>query len=192
MPFGMKNSQATFQRLMNKVISGLEGCECYVDDVIIYSDSWEDHLKFSEAFFKRASEAKLTINLVKSQLCHATVEYLGHVVGQGQIKPVMAKVEAILDFPRPTSKKELMRFLGMAGYYRKFCPNFSTITSSLTNLLRKDVKFSWAESCQLAFDKVKAISTSYPVLTAPDFSKDFKLAVDASDVGVGAVLLQEG
>ena len=192
MPFGMKNSQATFQRLMNKVISGLEGCECYVDDVIIYSDSWEDHLKISEAFFKRVSEAKLTINLVKSELCHATVEYLGHVVGQGQIKPVMAKVEAILDFPRPTSKKELMRFLGMAGYYRKFCPNFSTVTSSLTNLLRKDVKFSWAESCQLAFDKVKAILTSYPVLTAPDFSKDFKLAVDASDVGVGAVLLQEG
>ena len=104
----------------------------------------------------------------------------------------MAKVEAILDFLRPTSRKELMRFLGMAGYYRKFCPIFSTVTSSLTNLLRKDVKFSWAESCQLAFDKVNAILTSSSVLTAPYFSKDLKLAVDASDVGVGAVLLQEG
>jgi len=80
----------------------------------------------------------------------------------------------------------------MAGYYRKFCPNFSTITSALTNLLKKNVKFVWAESCQLAFDKVKAILTSEPVLTAPDFSREFKLAVDASVVGVGAVLLQEG
>lgn len=83
-----------------------------------------------------------------------------------------AKMEAILNFPRPTSKKELMQYLGLVGYYKKFCPNCSTITCSVITLLRKDAKFSWAESCQLAFDKNMALLINHPVLTAPDFSKE--------------------
>ena len=91
----------------------------------------------------------------------------------------------------PKCKRQLMRFLGMAGYYRKFCKNFSGIAEPLTNLLKKSTKFKWNDKCQDAFDRLKAILQSAPVLLAPDFDKCFKLAVDASDVGIGAVLLQE-
>ena len=117
--------------------------------------------------------------------------FLGHVVGQGQVKPVEAKVQAITDFPVPSTKRQLMRFLGMAGYYRKFCNNFSAIAEPLTKLLSKRTKFVWNNDCQKAFDKLKAILKSEPILLAPNFEKAFKLAVDASDVGAGSVLLQE-
>ena len=191
MPFGMKNSPATFQRLVNNVICGLDGCDAYIDDVIIYSDSWSDHLQRIRKFFDQLSKAKLTVNLAKTEFCHATVTFLGHLVGQGQVKPLEAKVNAISEFPVPKCKRQLMRFLGMAGYYRKFCKNFSGIAEPLTNLLKKSTKFKWNDKCQDAFDRLKAILKSAPVLLAPDFDKCFKLAVDASDVGIGAVLLQE-
>ena len=191
MAFGMKNSPATFQRLVNNIICGLDGCDAYIDDVIIYSDSWSDHLQRIRKFFHRLSKAKLTVNLAKAEFCHATVTFLGHLVGQGQVKPLEAKVNAISEFPVPKCKRQLMRFLGMAGYYRKFCKNFSGIAEPLTNLLKKSKKFKWNDKCQDAFDRLKAILKSAPVLLAPDFDKCFKLAVDASDVGIGAVLLQE-
>ena len=187
----MKNSPATFQRLVNNVICGLDGCDAYIDDVIIYSDSWSDHLQRIRKFFDRLSKGKLTVNLAKTEFCHATVTFLGHLVGQGQVKPLEAKVNAISEFPVPKCKRQLMRFLGMAGYYRKFCKNFSGIAEPLTNLLKKSTKFKWNDKCQDAFDRLKAILKSAPVLLAPDFDKCFKLAVDASDVGIGAVLLQE-
>ncbi|KAL5015557.1 hypothetical protein ScPMuIL_007359, partial [Solemya velum] len=145
MPFGMKNAPATFQRLLNSVISNLEGCDGYIDDVINYHDTWEDHLRGIREFFERLTTMKLTVNLLKCEFCHATVEFLGHVVGQGQVKPVQAKVESIIDFPTPRGKRELMRFLGMAGYYRKFCQNFSVIAAPLTALLKKNVKFVWSD-----------------------------------------------
>ena len=112
-------------------------------------------------------------------------------MGQGQVKPVEAKVEALADFPVPSGKRQLMRFLGMAGYYRKFCNNFSVIAEPLTNLLGKRVNFIWTDICQKSFEKLKAILKSAPVLLAPRFNKEFKLAVDSSDVGAGSVLLQE-
>ncbi|XP_033761567.1 uncharacterized protein LOC117343335 [Pecten maximus] len=190
MPFGMRNAPATFQRLMNKMIANLEGTECYIDDVVIYSDTWEQHVKQVSAFMERMSEANLTINLVKSELCCATVQYLGHTVGLGQVKPVQAKVEAIDKFPIPSNRKEVMRFLGMAGFYRNFCPNFSTVAYPLTNLLQKNVKFKWNAECQVSFEKIKAILTNKPVLVAPDFEKPFTIVVDACDIGVGAALTQ--
>ena len=191
MPFGMKNSPATFQRLVNSLISSLDGCKAYIDDAIIFSQEWQQHLQIIRTFFDRLSEAKLTVNLTKSEFCHANLTFLGHIVGQGQVKPVKAKVEAISDFPVPTGKRQLMRFLGMAGYYRKFCNNFSVIAEPLTNLLGKRVKYVWTDDCQKSFDKLKAILKIAPVLLAPSFNKEFKLAVDASDVGAGNVLLQE-
>ena len=191
MPFGMKNSPATFQRLVNSLIFGLDGCKAYIDDAIIYSEEWKQHLEIIREFFKRLSDAKLTINLPKSEFCHASLTFLGHIVGQGQVRPVEAKVEAISDFPVPTGKRQLMRFLGMAGYYRKFCNNFSVIAEPLTNLLGKKVRYVWSEACQKSFDQLKAILKSAPVLSAPRFDREFKMAVDASDVGAGSVLLQE-
>ena len=191
MPFGMKNSPATFQRLINRLIADIDGCEAYIDDVIIYSDTWETHLTIMRKLFRRLSEANLTINLVKSEFGCGYVTYLGHVVGQGKVKPVDAKIRAISAFPQPSTKKQVMRFLGMAGYYRKFCPNFSSVTEPLTELLRNNVKFVWTDRCQSAFERLKALLQSAPVLSAPDFNHPFKLAVDASDMAAGAVLLQE-
>ena len=189
MPFGMKNSPATFQRLVNSLISNLVGCKAYIDDAIIFSEEWEQHLETISNFFD--SEATLTVNLTMSEFCYANLTFLGHMVGQGQVKPVEAKVEAISDFPVPSGKRQLMRFLGMAGYYRKFCNNFFVITEPLTNLLGKRVKFILTDICQKSFEKLKAILKSAPVLLAPSFDKEFKLAVAASDVGAGSVLLQE-
>ena len=190
MPFGLRNAPATFQRLMNKVVSGLVGCAVYLDDVVIYSDSWEDHLQRIQALFDRLAWASLTINLAKCEFAKATVTYLGKVVGQGQVRPVRAKVLAVDQFPVPTTKKELSRFLGMVGYYRGFCKHFSTVAAPLTSLLSSKVKFEWSSRCQEAFESVKTLLCSAPVLAAPQMDQPFSLFVDASKVGAGAVLMQ--
>ena len=191
MPFGMKNAPATFQRMVNKLVRDIDGCEGYIDDVVIFSDNWSDHIRQIEHFFQIMREAKLTINLMKSEFGKATVKYLGHIVGQGQVRPLDAKIQTIVKYPIPTSRKELARFLGMAGYYRNFCLNFSDIAAPLTNLLSKKVKFVWTDDCQLAFDKVKLLLQKSPVLKSPDYEKPFKLIIDSSDVGTGSVLVQE-
>lgn len=191
MPFGMKNAPATFQRMVNALVSDLDNTEGYVDDIATYSETWSDHVSQLRALFVRLSEAKLTINLLKSEFCKAVVDYLGHRVGQGQVRPLTAKIQGIVDFPTPQNRRAVMRYLGMAGYYRKFCPNFSTIAQPLTNLLQKKVKFIWTDQCQTAFDQIKSILVNEPVLVAPDFSRPFQLMVDASDIGIGSVLAQE-
>lgn len=142
--------------------------------------------------FDRLAWANLTVNLAKCEFAKGTVTYLGKIVGQGQVRPVRAKVLAIDQFPQPTTKKELMRFLGMAGYYRGFCQNFSTEVAPLTNLLSSKVKFDWSPQCQHAFEKVKSLISSAPVLAAPRLDEPFQLQVDASNLGAGAVLLQTG
>ena len=129
---------SNFSELINSLISDLYGFKAYIDDAIIFSDEWKQHLETIRAFFDRLSKAKLTINLAKSEFCHANLTFLEHTVGQGQVKPVEAKVENISDFPIPTCKRQLMRFLGMAGYYRKFCNNFCHC--------RAFYKFTWQKN----------------------------------------------
>lgn len=107
------------------------------------------------------------------------------------MRPVQAKIEAILDFPQPSNKRELRRFLGMTGYYRGFCRNFATVVTPLTDLLKAERKFVWNAECEAAFDSAKDLLCHAPVLSAPNFDLPFKLQVDASGVGAGAVLLQE-
>ena len=191
MPFGMKNAAATFQRLMNLVTQDLEGCVVYIDDVIIYSDDWQTHLDRIRRLFEALRRAGLVINLKKSDFARAKVVYLGHEVGHGKIAPKNVNIQAILNFPIPYDKRTTRRFLGMAGYYRRFVRNFSEIAHPLTNLLKKEVKFMWKQECQRSFDKLKAILVNFPVLRSPDFKESFELAIDASDVGVGAVLSQK-
>ncbi len=182
MAFEMRNAPATFQ-----VLQGVTGCEAYLDDLVIYSFSWPQHLAQLADVFKRLKAANLTLNLSKCEFGRATLTYLCKVVGHGHVTPIGAKVEAIVNFPVPSSRRELKRFLGMAGYYRSFCRN---VAATLTNLLSPKVIFVWTELCQVAFDNLKVLLSSYLILVAPDFSLPFKLAVDASDFGVGAVLLQ--
>lgn len=116
--------------------------------------------------------------------------YLGKVVGQGEVRPEMAKVMAIEKFPPPSTKKELTRFLGMVGYYQGFCENISEVVAPLTDLVSPKVKFHWSDRCQKAFDYVKALLSCAPVLAAPNLKEQFHIKVDASNIGAGAVLLQ--
>ena len=111
MPFGIKNAPATFQRMVNKFVRDIDGCKGYIDDVVIYSGNWSDHVSQIKRFFQIMQEAKLTINLMKSEFCKTTVKYLGHIVGQGQARPLDTKIQTIAIFPIPTSRKELARFL---------------------------------------------------------------------------------
>ena len=191
MPFGMKNAPAIFQRMVNKLVQDIDGCEGYIDDVVIYSDNWSDHIRQIKRFFQIMREANLTIHLINSELGKASVKYLGHIVGQRQVRPLDAKIQTIAKFPIPTSWKELARFIGMAGYYGNFCLNFSEIAAPLTNLLSKKVKFVWTDDCQLAFDKVNLLLQKSPVLKSPYYKKPFKLIIDSSDVGTGSVLIHE-
>ena len=145
MPFGMRNSAATFQRLMNMVLHGIEGCAVYIDDIFIFSSSWEEHLQILEKVFKAIENAGLVINLKKCKFAKATVVYLGHEIGHGHIAPKKSNVEAILNFPCPRNPKDVRSFLGLAGYYRRFMQNYAEITYPLTSLLKKRIKFIWDE-----------------------------------------------
>jgi hypothetical protein len=138
----------------------------------------------------RLRSAGLTINLPKCEFGKAQITYLGYTVGQGRVLPKEANVKAISKFVRPISKREIKRFLGMAGFYRKFVQNFSIIAEPITNLLKKNQKMVWTDVCQCAFEKLKVILQNSPVLKAPDFEKPFTINTDACDVGAGAVLLQ--
>ncbi len=191
MAFGMRNAPATFQRLMGQVLSGVTNCEAYLDDVVIYSANWEDHLNSLHQVFRRLSEASLMLNLLKCEFAKAVVTYLGKKVGQGTVRPVEQKVAAILNFPSPTNKRELIRFLGMAGYYRSFCRNFASVAAPLTDLLSTSKQFVWSYDCNYAFNAAKDLLCHCPVLSDPNFALAFKLPVDASSAGAGAVQLQE-
>ena len=191
MPFGFRNAASTFQRLMWHVTNSLEGCVVYLDDIIIYSDTWNEHLDRIRNLFQNLKEAGLVVNLGKCEFGKGEVTYLGHKIGQGHVRPKEANVEAILNFPVPSNKKNVRQFLGLCGYYRRFVPGFSEVAAPLSDLLKCKSKFVWSEQCQESFNKLKAVLSSYPILASPNFDKPFQLMVDASDVGVGSVLLQE-
>lgn len=188
--FGLCNSAATFQRVINQVIRGLPGTAAYIDDLVVTAETREEHLARLRSLFERLAEAGLTLNLAKSKFTRGTVSYLGHIVGSGIVKPKTANIEAILHFPVPQSRRQVMQFLGMSGYYRRFCPNFSTVAAPLTALTSIKRRFEWTEDCRRAFEHLKAFLSAGPVLQAPDYNLPFHLYVDASGVGIGAVLLQ--
>lgn len=129
------------------------------------------------------------MKLAKSQFGVATVPFLGHEVGQGCVRPKSANVSAVLDFPVPTNKREVRRFLAMAGFYRRFCPNFAKVAAPLTNLTSGMARYLWDPVCQEAFDQLKTLLAQGPVLQAPDFTKPFTLQTDASHLASGTVLL---
>lgn len=137
--------------------------------------------------FNRLDEASLTLNLAKCEFGKATVTYLGKQVGQGLVRPIEAKVQAVIDYPVPRTRRALRRFLGMCGYYRGFCCHFADVVAALTSLSSPKTEFVWSLACQHAFEAAKALLCSAPVLSAPNFQRPFKLEVDASGFGAGAV-----
>ena len=187
MPFGLRNAPATFQRLVQKVLLGLnEFTAAYLDDIIIFSNSWQEHIAHIREVLKRISQAGLTIKDSKCEFATAEVEYLGHTIGLGKVTPRNAKIHDLQTFPRPRNKKQLQSFLGLADYYRKF----AYITACLTDMLKKGIKFVWSEETEAAFLDIKSQLTSRPILRPPDLSRPFCIAVDASDVAIGACLFQ--
>jgi len=187
-----KNAPATFSRLVSKLLLGLDTfCAAYLDDIIIFSDTWEEHLSHLRTVLSRIRAANLTLSPSNCCFAVAEVDYLGHHVGLGRVQPRAKKVQAVLDFPAPTNRRQLQQFLGLAGYYRKFVPHFSHISAALSDLLKEGTKFVWTAEAERGFLDLKSRLATQPILRPPDFGQPFSLAVDASDVAIGAVLFQE-
>ena len=193
MPFGLCNAPSTFQHLMNSTFQDYldDFVIIYLDDIMIYSKTFNDHLKHLEIVFQKLRDMKLYAKLQKCEFAKEEVEYLGHIVGNKSIKPDPKKTQAIMEWPAPQNSKDVMAFVGLANFYRKFVNNFSKIVAPLTNIMSKKAEFKWKNEQQDAFDKIKVILTNSPVLKLPTRFGRFKVHTDASDIAIGAVLEQE-
>ena len=187
MPFGLSNAPATFQRLMDLVLAGrlqYEQCLVYLDDVIVFSSTFEEHTSRLRSVFDRLVKAGLKLKSTKCHLFCKSVRYLGHVVSRKGLQPDPEKVSSVREYPVPKDAKELRSFTSLAGYYRRFIPGFSQVAAPLFALLEKNSQFVWSAEYQGAF-KYRLITS--PVLVFPQFEHMFKLATDASNVGLGAI-----
>ena len=193
MPFGLVNSGATFCRMMRVLLKGLESTDNFVDDIIIYTESWLEHLTCLKELLLRLRLAKLTVRPTKCTIGVQSVAFLGHVIGKGVIMPNPEEIKSIINCQRPTTKKQVRALLGLTGYYRKFIPNFSAISSPLSDLTKKGQpsKVQWGPEQETSFHTLINQLSQSPILCLPNFEKDFILQADACETGIGAVLLQE-
>ncbi|KAL5009890.1 hypothetical protein ScPMuIL_012195, partial [Solemya velum] len=192
MPFGLCNAPGMFQRVMDCILSGLQWSTClvYLDDVVVFSNTFEDHLTDLEQVFSRVRTAGLKFKSKKCQIAKKELVYLGHMISEEGISTNPNKVEAVKHWPVPNSVKDVQKFLGLASYYRCFVQDFSTLAHPLTNLTHKGAKFDWTIACQEVFETLQGKLIISPILSYPDFSCPFILDTDSSDYGVGAVLSQ--
>lgn len=203
MPFGLTNAPATFQRLMETCMGDLYLTHCllYLDDIVVYSATYEEHMQRLEAVFRRLREAGLKLKPSKCRLFQKTIKYLGHVVSEEGVATDPEKIAAVKSWPVPANASELQSFLGFVGFYRRFIPAFSRVARPLheaipkTNGMKrrqiKNAPFNWGPSQQEAFEKLVSLCSSTPVLAFADYTKPFILHTDASMDGLGAVLYQE-
>lgn len=193
MPFGLTNAPATFQRTMDVVLSGLKfnTCLVYLDDILIFSKTFDDHLLRLGKVLRRLSDANLTLNLAKSKFCLPQITYLGHVVGQDGLQPDPDKIAAVREFPVPKDVTGVRSFLGLCSYYRRFIDKFANRATALTRLLKKDQPFKWTEEQEQAFSALKKALMAEPILDHYKPGSPLRIHTDASLVGLGAVLLQE-
>ncbi len=191
MPFGLKNSPACFQRNIQMVIGDNDFSVPYLDDVLIFSETEEEHLTHIEQTLEKLDSHNLHCKLSKCEFFQTEISYLGFIVGRKGIQMDPAKVKGITKLPSPTTVTELRSFLGMCNFYRKFLENFSTISDRLTHLLKKNSEWNWTEECQETFEKIKKLLLEAPILACPDFKNKFILTTDASNVGIGSVLSQD-
>lgn len=192
MPFGLKTAPATFQRAINNVLRGLQGLHClvYLDDIIIFSSSLQEHIEKLKKVFDRLRLYNLKVQLDKSEFLRKEVLYLGHTITGEGLKPNNDKIKAVLDYPLPKTQTEIRSFIGLIGYYRRFIKDFAKITHPLTSCLKKGRKVTIDEKYKEAFQKCKELLTTAPLLQYPDQSKPYILTTDASQIAIGAVLSQ--
>jgi transposase InsO family protein len=193
MPFGLANSPIAMARLMDKVLGfDLEPrVFIYLDDIIVCSNSFEEHVQLLNEVARRLTVAGLTINVEKSKFCRKEVRYLGYILNAEGLRPDPEKIAAIVNYPAPKKVRDVRRLLGMASFYRRFISNFSEITTPISDLLKKGRKFSWTEEAHRSFLELKSRLVEAPILCSPDFGLPFSVEVDSSDFGVGAILSQQ-
>lgn len=194
MPFGLTNAPATFQSLMNHIFAALlrKGVLVFMDDILIYSPTLEEHVRLLQQVFHILQHHQFVIKKSKCYFAQSSVEYLGHVVSAAGVSTAPSKVQAVSQWPVPKTLKELRGFLGLTGYYRRFIRHYGIISRPLTLLLKKGTQFLWTPTTDEAFHLLKKALLEAPVMVVPNLSKPFVLETDASDLGIGAVLMQEG
>ena len=197
MPFGLTNAPATFQRLMDIVLAGLKWqcCLVYIDDVVIFSPTFEQHITDLERVFQTLRSANLTLKTAKCQFCRREMRYLGHIITQDGIKPNPDLIKSVTNFPQPQKIKDVQSFLGLTGYYRRFIKDYSKIAEPLLQQLRNCQKgyhhLKWSQECIDAFETLKERLTNAPIMNTPNFEQPFILEIDACEYGLGAILTQE-
>ena len=164
----------------------------FIDDILIYLENEEDHAEHLRIVVSRLREHKLYVKFSKCEFWLSKVPFLGHILSRDGIFVDPSKVQEVMDWKAPTSVHEVQSFLGLAGYYRRFIPDFSKIAKPMTRLLHKDQKFNWTLECEAAFHTLQTLPTTAPVLAQPDIEKPFDVFYDASGIGLGCVLMQEG
>nr|CAD2193280.1 unnamed protein product [Meloidogyne enterolobii] len=194
LPFGLRNATSAFARCMAHVLSGLDNCVvAYVDDIVVFTkpDDFETHLSSLKSVFERFRRFNLKLSPKKCIFAAATMNFLGYIVNSNGYTPSLGKVEVIKNLPNPKTVREVKHVVGMASFFRKHIPNFSTIVEPLTRLTKKEKNFEWGEEQNNAFNKIKEILTQEPVLIFPDYEKPFHIFTDASTVGQGGALMQK-
>ncbi|KAL5647149.1 hypothetical protein ACJX0J_041504, partial [Zea mays] len=194
MSFGLTNAPAYFMYLMNPVfMPELDRfVVVFIDDILIYSENKREHEEHIRIVLARLREHKLYAKFSKCEFWLKEVQFLGHILSEKGISVDPNKVRQVMEWKAPTSVMEIRRFLGLAGYYRRFIPNFSKIAKPMTRLLEKNHKFAWSEESDTAFRALRTLLTTSPVLAQPDIEKPFDVFCDASGIGLGCVLMQEG
>lgn len=194
MPFGLKNASQTLCKLMDMIVPYELQSDIftYIDDALICSESFEEHCRLIRIFGKRLREANITVNLEKSKFCQRETDYLGFVIGVDGLKPNPDKVEAIVNFRRPSTLKELRRFTAMCQWYMRLIPNYAAIAAPLTDMTSpKRFTKEWSLEAVNAFEKLKHMLSSEPVLSTPDYNRPFIIQCNASTSGIGAALIQK-
>jgi hypothetical protein len=193
MPFGLCNAPATFQRTMDKVLQRIKDkfVLVYLDDVIIFSKTFEEHIQHVEEVMKRIRDANLRLKAEKCYFAAKVLQFLGHVVGKDGVKPNPEKVDKMINYSEPKNIRELREVLGLFSYYRRFIKDFAQIANPLYKLLKRDIPYMWTQDQQKAFENLRDKLTQAPIVQYPNFNKPFFLYTDASITGLGAVLAQK-
>ncbi|EGT41840.1 hypothetical protein CAEBREN_11901 [Caenorhabditis brenneri] len=191
LPFGLKSAASYFQRALKTVLDGMDHeVMLYIDDVLIFSKTYDEHLDTLERVLQRFRQYNLKVSPKKCDLVRKSIVFLGHQINEDNYEPNKSNVSAIVNMPTPSNINELRRFIGMTGFFRRFVKDYSEIVQPLNKLTHKNTPFVWTQVHQDAVQKLKTILTSKPVLCYPDYNKEFHCYTDASGVAQGAVLMQ--